>query len=276
MRLDALLRESIAALKPFSDAAPKEVMMLLMQALSCDELAIMTQPEREVDTQLIAKNLARLQNGEPIEYVIEQVSFYAQHFFIAPGALIPRPETELLVDEVKKHLPKTFAGVIADVGTGSGIIAITLAQHFTQASIMASDISAEALAIAQKNIEHYALQERITLLQGDLLNPLPKEVDVVVSNPPYIAKGYRVEKKLTFEPASALFASEHGDEIVLRLIDEAKAKGVNYLFCEYGYDQRSAVKAHCNTLGIDRVSFYQDYSQFERGFCITFERGNNE
>lgn len=165
--------------------------------------------------------LKRRLEHEPLQYVLGETEFYSLPFKVAPGVLIPRPETEILVDQVKNVCSTEFKEDetinLLDVGTGSGIIAITCACHIPNAEIAAVDISEQALKIAQKNAELNEVEEKITFFQQDALNEWKTEYhqkfDVIVSNPPYISAAEYEELAVEvkdFEPQQALLAGEKG------------------------------------------------------------------
>ena len=251
---------------------PKEAQILLTHHLKCDRIHLML---HENDLLGDAENyfalIKRREANEPIEYITNEVSFYAQTFYIAPGALIPRPETELLIDKAKEIIEKEEIRSIAEIGTGSGIISIVLAQHFPKLKITASDISTDALKIARTNISKFGLEDRINLHHTSLLDGINEKFDMIISNPPYIADGFVLEKPLYYEPSNALFGGKEGDELLKEIIDLAIEKEVPYLLCEMGYDQKAPLSAYFSQKGVQKVEFYQDYSGFDRGFVANIK-----
>jgi release factor glutamine methyltransferase len=211
----------------------------------------------------------RRSNNEPFEYITNSVSFYSQEFYIAKGALIPRPETELLIDEVVKRVEDKNAKMIfAEVGVGSGIISIMLAKKFPNAKFIAVDISQNALDIAKINIEKFGLMSRIELRLGSLLEPINEHVDYLVSNPPYIADDEKLESNLLYEPQNALFGGTVGDELIKELLDEVLKRNINFFSCEFGYDQKDKIRKYLNNKLSVSLEFYKDYSDFDRGFTL--------
>jgi release factor glutamine methyltransferase len=209
----------------------------------------------------------RRKQNQPMEYITNRVSFYSQEFHIEEGALIPRPETELLIDEVLTVADKDQELTIVEVGIGSGIISTVLAQELPKAKIIAVDISADALKVARKNIEAFGFSERIELRQGDLLEPVSEKIDILVSNPPYIAAGELLESNLDYEPDLALFGGEIGDEIIQRLLDEVIAREIPCFACEMGYDQKPKVESYLDNR-YDELKFYKDLAGHDRGFVL--------
>ena len=265
-----ILKEITATLKPVVPRASREAHLLLMAHLECDELWIITNQNTEVeDVQKLFEWVERRAKNEPYEYITNSVSFYSEHFYIASGALIPRPETELLIDEVIKKVPESDAKItFAEVGVGSGIISIMLAKHFPNAKIIAVDISPAALEVAKINIAKFRLQERVELRLGSLLEPVSEHIDYLVSNPPYIAKDASLESNLSYEPQNALFGGDVGDEIIKELLNEVLKRKINLFTCEIGYDQQDKIRNYLESYEYKNLDFYKDLSGFDRGFTM--------
>ena len=177
----------------------------------------------------IVKSLVnRRTQGEPLAYITQHKEFYGLDFCVAPAVLIPRQETELLVDEALKFAAKEGEGNIsvADIGTGSGAIAVSVAVNLLCAQVYATDCSKEALETADLNRRKHGVADRITLLQGDLLAPLPLPVDLIVSNPPYIASDLLpgLPSEVQREPQLALDGGKEGLEVISRLLRQAPPK----------------------------------------------------
>lgn len=217
----------------------------------------------------LLKAISRLNKGYPLEYITKQVSFYGMDFFIDEGALIPRPETEILVEKASQLIAKYHIKNIYEIGVGSGVISIMLCLLHKHISIMASDISPTALKIAQKNIAlkcklDSTLKSRIRLVCANLLQGVdfsPKH-SLIISNPPYIANNYTLPKNVAFEPRIALFGGKNGDEILQKII----ALNADFLCCEIGYNQGYLAEflKHYKS-----VEFYKDYAGFTRGFIAS-------
>ncbi|MEA1891196.1 MAG: peptide chain release factor N(5)-glutamine methyltransferase [Campylobacterota bacterium] len=265
-----ILADITAILSPRIARASREAQLLLMAHMCVDELwLIVNQNSQVLDTHKLYEWVARRAKNEPFEYITNKVSFYSQEFFIDYGALIPRPETELLIDEVLKNIPHVdTAMTIAEVGVGSGIISIVLAQHFKNAKFIAVDISQDALKIAKINIAKFGMQDRIELRQGSLLEPIDEKIDYLVSNPPYIADETVLESNLSYEPQNALFGGEMGDEIIQNLLDEVLKRNINIFTCEMGYDQKDKIRNYLKNEQLKCLKFYEDYSDFDRGFTL--------
>jgi len=249
--------------------AARDAETLLLHTLQAPRTLLFTNPTRELSTaeavayeQTIRRRLAY----EPIQYIIGEQEFYGLPFHVTPAVLIPRPETELLVEAILARVSATAS--IVDIGTGSGAIAIALAKHLPQASVTAVDISEAALAIAQKNAARNGV--RLRFLQSDLLSGLGEEekFDAIVSNPPYVPEPERPTlhpQVSDYEPALALFAGDTGLDIYRQLIPQvaARLKSGGLLAMEFGFGQRetlatllsdwSAVEFLDDLAGIPRV-----------------------
>jgi len=207
-----------------------EAELLLSYVVERSRTQIYTEPEKKLTGAEIKKLrylLWRRLNHEPIQYILKQCEFYGLAFYVDYGVLIPRPETEILVDEAIRfsrslHQHKEQLR-IADVGTGSGVIAICLALALPNAKIYATDISTSALRIARINCVRHKVDERIELLQGNLLEPLTQPVDIVVANLPYVKESEfaNLAPEITrFEPDIALLGGESGLEKIRQLVKQ--------------------------------------------------------
>ena len=224
---------------------------------------------RELDDSdgyfVLAKRFA---NHEPLDYITGEAGFYGLSFNVKKGVLIPRPETEILVEkslEVLSNLPaRNGPPLVAEIGAGSGIISICLALN-SNAKIIASDISDEALNLARQNAAKFGVEDRIEFVKCAYLDQIYGQFDLLVSNPPYIAQDYELDKFVLNEPHEALFGGAAGDEILKNIILFAKNRGVKYLACEMGYDQRESMQSALKFNGFE-AEFYQDLAGFDRGF----------
>jgi release factor glutamine methyltransferase len=212
----------------------------------------------------------RRRAGEPIQYITGETEFYGLPFQVTPDVLIPRPETEHLVEKVIE-LAAAFSQLrIVDVGCGSGAIAIALAHHLPHAAITAIDLSAPALAVARENAELNGLTSRISFLQGDLLAPVRDEAfDIVVSNPPYVPNADRASLAVEvreYEPALALFTEGDGLNIYRRLIPSVFAVLApgGYVALEIGFGQSSAIAELLAGAGFDEIDFISDLQSIPR------------
>lgn len=221
--------------------------LLLCHAVHCERTYLYAHPEqdlREVEWIHYGRWLHERMQGKPLQYITRTQEFYGRPFRVSPSVLIPRPETEILVETVLKRRPG--ARSIVDVGAGSGAIAITLALE-TKARVTATDISLPALQVAISNAA--MLKARVDFIAADLLGVIAdSSVDVVVSNPPYVATGEResMQREVRdWEPHIALFAGETGLDLYRRLIPEAARvlRPGGLLALELGFTEADAVKA---------------------------------
>jgi len=210
--------------------AALEAELLLGLTLGLDRVRLHTSQAEDVPDscqQALDHLVRRRANREPLAYLLGKREFFGLEFRVGPGAFVPRPETELLVEQaismVRTRFPEGNA-VIADVGTGSGAVAISLAVHLPHSRLYATDISEAALGTACANARAHGVQERITFLQGDLLEPLPNPVDMVVANLPYVRSDVisSLEPEVSrFEPREALDGGADGLDLVRRLLRRA-------------------------------------------------------
>lgn len=226
--------------------ARRDAELLLLHTLHRDRAWLLTHPEAEIPpAQLAAYEslLTRRAHHEPVQYITGRQEFFGLTLRVTPDVLIPRPETEHLVEAALNLIPQDSPSRVLDVGTGSGAIAIAIAAHRHHAAITAADISPAALAVARENAAaHHAA---IRFIESDLLAALPNEnFDLILSNPPYVPATDTLEPQVqNFEPHSALFAGESGLEIYRRLIPQAQSALVpgGWLLMEIGHDQRESL-----------------------------------
>jgi len=269
-----ILQEITNRLNSHIPRASREAQLFLMAHLGVDELWLMMNRDIEVkDSSKLFEWVDRRLKNEPFEYIVNSVSFYSEIFYIAEGALIPRPETEILIDEVIKRVPdKDSTITFVEVGVGSGIISIILSLHFKNAKFIAVDISQKALDIAKINIEKFNLEDRIELRLGSLLDEVDEHIDYLVSNPPYIANDAPLESNLSYEPQNALFGGDIGDEIIKELLDEVLKREINFFSCEMGYDQKGKITTALQDVKNKELEFYKDLSDFDRGFTLRLKK----
>lgn len=208
--------------------APIEAEVLLRHILQYDRaryFASLNDPLDGGQQARIDGLIGRRVGGEPLAYITGRREFYALDFIVNADTLIPRQETELLVDKALEwaRAQRRSALTIADVGTGSGAIAVALAQSLPDAKIYATDISAAALEVAAQNCRKHGVADRVALMRGDLLTPLPRKVDAIVSNPPYIATELMpcLQREVQREPRIALDGGADGTGVIRRLIAQA-------------------------------------------------------
>ncbi|BCD60248.1 release factor glutamine methyltransferase [Nitratiruptor sp. YY08-10] len=242
-----------------------EAEILLCYAIKKDRIYLHTHPEEEFESRYFFELVQRRLAHEPIEYITGSVSFYGKEFYIQKGVLIPRPETEILIDEVSKELKGNEA--VAEIGVGSGVISAILKMKFPALKITATDISEHAIFCAKKNFRRYNLD--IELIKTSLLDGVDKRFDVIVSNPPYIAKGFELEPNVVnYEPHEALFGGEKGDELLKQIIDLFLASDAKILACEMGFDQKDTIKNYVQNKKEITIRFFNDLAGLDRGFIM--------
>jgi len=260
-------------LKEITHIPQKEVEILLLSIVKQNPIWLhMNYNEDCTCDKELEKLVKKRATDYPLEYITKKASFYGEQFFVETNVLIPRPETELLVEktiEILKPLNKPLK--ILEIGIGSGIISTMLAKELDDVSIIAVDINPDAIALAKKNFTYHKVENKITLVESNLFtNVNGMDFDVVISNPPYIKNDFVLPKNVTHEPSNALFGGEVGDEILKDIIDQTYNKKIPYLFCEMGYDQKERLGKYLSQFKTKFVEFYKDYSDFDRGFLVEF------
>jgi len=212
--------------------------------------------------------LARREAGEPVAYLVGRRGFWTLDLEVTPATLIPRPETELLVELALQRLPPDFSGQVADLGTGSGAIALAIARERPRAQVVATDASAAALDVARRNAQRHAI-DNVGFAHGDWLAPLADQrFDLIVSNPPYIeaADPHLTRGDLRFEPASALASGRDGLDDIRRIVEGAHAQLApgGWLLFEHGWNQGDAARALLHDAAYAEVFTAQDLEQRDR------------
>lgn len=246
---------------------PLEARILLAHALRCTRVQLVIRSRDELTPQQVTEVSAlfmRRMQGEPIAYLTGEREFYGLRFEVTPDVLIPRPETEMLVELASEHLPK--GGTLIDLGTGSGAIAVAIAHLRRDAMVSAADISEAALAVARRNAAAHGV--KIRFMQSDWFAGIDGHYDLVVSNPPYIAASdpHLSQGDLRHEPRSALTDGENGMMHLSTIIEQATAhlKPGGWLLLEHGYDQSAATRLLLERGGWQQVQSWRDLAGIER------------
>lgn len=211
-----------------SDSSRLDAELLLAHALKLRRLDLYLKFDRlmsEGDLSAYRNLVARRAKGEPVAYLVGHKEFMGLDFDVTPDVLVPNPDTEVLVQravEIARDVQRPVR--VADVGTGSGCIAISVAHYAANAEVWASDISRLALAVAERNVARHRVGDRVHLECGDLMQPLAGEFDVICANLPYVPARSSLPAEVTAQPARALYAEKGGSALVNRLIDEAPAR----------------------------------------------------
>ncbi len=268
MKIKDALIWATKELNSFVERPRLEAEILLSYLLNQKREFLILNDTKEIDFKKFKFLINRRKNYEPIEYIIKSVSFYKYNFFIDKGALIPRPESEILVEKAIELIKKYNIKELVEIGIGSGALSICIAKE-CDVKIIASDISKEAIKIAKKNIEKFNLNDKIEVKNSSLLDSI-KTPQLIISNPPYIDKEFKLDKNiLEYEPHEALFAPKKGLEILFNILDIIKEKNVKYAICEIGYDQKNSILEYARKIGLNgELNFYKDYSSFDRGFIF--------
>lgn len=255
------------------DSPRLDAELLVAQALGVDRVRLYM----DLDRPLVAGELAKIRElvlrrrrREPVAYLIGKREFWGRSFEVSPAVLIPRPETETLIERALELLPEDSSGPVLDVGTGSGCIAVTLAAERKALDIDATDVSEAALEVARRNAEKHGVAERVHWRRGDLFAAVPTGLRyaLVVSNPPYVALRDRASlgPELDYEPEVALFAGEDGLTVIRRLIAECP----NYLveggtlLLEIAADQGKRVLALLREAGFEETRVHRDLGGRDR------------
>jgi release factor glutamine methyltransferase len=211
-----------------SDSARLDAELLLAHALQLRRLDLYLKFDRllsEPELSAYRSLVARRAKGEPVAYLTGHKEFMGLDFEVTPAVLVPNPDTEVLVQravELSREWQRPVR--VADVGTGSGCIAIAIAHYAGNTEVWASDVSAQALEVAARNARRLGVAARVHFGRGDLMQPLPGEFDLVCANLPYVAAGTKLPAEVTAQPAHALYADEGGAGLVKRLLEEAPAR----------------------------------------------------
>ncbi|MCX5838044.1 MAG: peptide chain release factor N(5)-glutamine methyltransferase [Deltaproteobacteria bacterium] len=248
--------------------------VLLMRFLRMDRLQLLMQPERELPGEEAARFMRWVERrslGEPVAYILGEKEFWSLRFEVGREVLIPRPETECLIEEVLRFYRPPGEGLrVLDIGTGSGVIGVVLARELPAARVAATDLSPGALAVARRNALSHGVAERMDFFQGDLFAAVSGDWDIICSNPPYIPE---VEYDLlpagirNFEPRGALIAGPDGMAFHRNIIGEGahRLKAGGRIFLEIGEGQRDRVEAlFRDDGGYDDIFFRKDYGGIDR------------
>jgi len=256
--------------------APLEAELLLRHVLKINRTRLYLDLEQELspeDEKTFGHLVERRLIGEPTAYITSRREFYGLEFYVNPHTLIPRPESELLVETALRLAQSQPISTIADIGTGCGAIAVSLALELPRTRIYATDISAAALEVATINCQRHNVTDRIRLIQGDMLEPVPEPIDLIVANLPYVK-----ESELTpenFEPLLALDGGAEGTESIDKLCRQAKSKLADggSMLLEIGQGQGETITGLLKSLFPDGVvEVFRDFSGIERVISLSLCR----
>lgn len=258
------------------ESASLEAEILLRQALNIDRSQLYTEPDARLTAtqeKHFWQNIDRRLHGEPSAYITGKREFFGLEFDVDGSVLIPRPETELLVEKAIERAGKYARPTIADVGTGCGAIAVSLAVYLPHAKIFAVDNSRPALAIARKNCRKHGVIDRVTLLYGNLLDPLPEMVDIIVANLPYVrTEELSQVNTIGFEPRSALDGGADGLQNIREILPQVQENLLpgGCLMLETGIGEAKAVVHLLHGLGLPAdIDVWPDLSGIDRVVTLT-------
>lgn len=269
--LSALLRDAERVLGDAGiDTARLDAEVLLGAAAQTNRAGLyarLRDPVHDDIAERFTDLVARRQQREPVAYILGSKEFFGLDFAVNPSVLIPRPETELLVEIAGEHLAQRDAAKICDVGTGSGCIAVALARALPAATIVASDVSQSALRVAHGNAQAHGVAGRISFVEGDLLEMLAGRFDAIVSNPPYLRQGEGTSvPELGWEPLRALEAGADGLSAIRRLVAAAPRllADEGLLAIEIGATHSDDAMALARAAGLQRAAVKPDLAGLPR------------
>ena len=267
LNIKAVIDEGSLYLKEISDSPKLDAQLLLCNVLNIDRVSLFLSYEKEIDDLMKARFDALLERRrlrEPLNYIIGKREFYSNDFLVNHDVLIPRPETELIIDVAKKYIDKDVKNII-DIGTGSGVIAITLKLIFPNINITASDISEDALKIAKRNAEIHKV--KLDFVLSDALQNIQNNFQMIVTNPPYVKSSFiEDDLSLAYEPRRALDGGKSGLEVIKKILKEAKEKidTGGLIIMEHGFDQAEDVKSIAKNYNFDCLCNIKDINDHPR------------
>ncbi|MDD3025359.1 MAG: peptide chain release factor N(5)-glutamine methyltransferase [Aliarcobacter skirrowii] len=282
MTIKECVKKYAIYLKDITHISAKEVEILIMHLLEKNVIWLHLNYDNSfTKLEELEKLVKKRATNFPLEYITNRASFYGESFIVQEGVLIPRPETELLVDNAKDIIEFELKNVekykdkpikVLEIGTGSGIISVMLAILIDNIEITAVDINEKALSLASKNAKKFNVEDKINFIHSNLFeNVKENDIFMVISNPPYIKNSYVLPKNVSFEPKNALFGGEIGDELLKDIIKNTFIRKIPYLLCEMGYDQKSPLEEYFKEFSVEFYEFYKDYEKFDRGFTLKFK-----
>ena len=272
MTIKKLLTQAEQKLQTSCERPRFEAELLLAYHLKKERTYLHAFDDAEVESvEAFVALVERRAKNEPYEYIVGSASFYDIELHVEEGVLIPRPETEILIDLVAEIIECENITSIAEIGVGSGAISVVLARKFPKLNIVATDICDTPIKVSRMNIKTFNVEEQVEVRKSSILDAVSEELELVVSNPPYIAEDFILESNVVdYEPKEALFGGVVGDELLKQIVVDVKERGIKYLACEMGYDQKEPMILFFNEIGVKSYSFYKDLAKFDRGFVITF------
>lgn len=279
--IDTALVDVTHRLSEISDSARLDAEILLARSIDMPRSYIFAHPEDTLDEfalQRLNETVARRLAGMPMAYITGTKEFWSLELFVSPATLVPRPETELLVEHALREIPRKADWQILDLGTGSGAIAIAIARERPGCDIAAVDASADALAVAQQNVRQHDLPN-VSCLLGDWTTPVADQsFHVIASNPPYVAAGDAALAALDAEPDLALVAGDDGLDAIRTLARDCPTiiEDGGFLVLEHGNEQRDAVAEILKSEGWRDIACYDDYAGNPRVTTARIKASKND
>ena len=274
MTIKETVKKYTNELKYVTHIPAKEVEILMMHLLEKNTIWLHLNYNSEFSKEKeLEKLIKKRATNYPLEYIINKASFYGEMFNVKEGVLIPRPETEILVENAVEILKDKKEEIkVVEIGTGSGIISVMLALLVKNIKIIAVDINEKALELARENAIKHNVQDKIEFRLSNLYeNVNENDIFLTISNPPYIANDYKLPENVKYEPSNALFGGAIGDELLKDIIKQTNDKKIPYLLCEMGFDQKTPLENYFKEFLVESYSFYKDYENFDRGFTLKFK-----
>ena len=273
--IENALLDTTSRLRDVSDAARLEAELLLARAIDMPRSFLFAHPEDVLDEgalQRLEATVTRRLAGEPMAYITGSREFWSMDLIVSPATLVPRPETELVVDVALRGIPRKAEWRVLDLGTGSGAIALALARERQLCQITAIDVSADALDVARHNANQLSIAN-IEFVEGNWTEPVAdQKFDIIATNPPYVASGDTALESLRSEPLSALAAGEDGLDAIRVLARDCPSIIVagGTLVLEHGAEQKESVAGLLLSYGWESVKCYDDYSGLPRVTSASF------
>ncbi len=263
--IQTLLSRACLLLSDVSSSAMLDAEILLSHCIKKPRSYLRAWPEKQLDTslcELYYTLVCRRQQGQPLAYITGVREFWSRDFIITQDVLIPRPDTELLIDLSLKLIPDNQAIRLIDLGTGSGIIAVTLAAEKPDCEVIATDLNLAALNVARENAKRHQLSNIVFKQSCWFAEIETTDLDLVISNPPYIAVDdpHLLQNGLQFEPRNALVSANQGLQDICLIANQARShlKPHGHLLIEHGYNQQSAVQTIFRNLNYHQVITHHD------------------
>jgi release factor glutamine methyltransferase len=263
MRLDAAIADAVLRLSPVTESARLDAEILLCQTIDMPRSYLFAHPEDDLDDlsrDRFAALVERRLQGEPMSYITGTREFWSRELLVSPATLVPRPETELLVELALREIPRQAEWQILDLGTGSGAIAISIAAERSLCTVTATDVNADALGIARENVRQADLAN-VNCLLGNWTEPVEsQQFDIILSNPPYVRDDDEALLNLRHEPLSALASGKDGlDDLRILATDCAAILAAGgWLMMEHGAEQKGDVAGLLKSAGWAGITCHND------------------